>query len=231
MVIADLIDPAEPIDAEHHIVDAADADAVAGFAQGVLGRHGRVDVLYLNVGIHSAASIPDSEPDDFDQVMHVNVKSHYLMARAFLPAMIAQGSGSIVFMSSHGGVAGRPNDPIYNASKHAVTGLMRSIAVAYAHAGIRANAVAPGAVDTPMLRGSLPDADDIDDLMGALTANIPMARIASPEEVASVVVFLASGEASYVTGHVIPVDGGRLAGVMPGNRYRTDHLSAGGGAG
>lgn len=223
VVIADVIEPADT-SIEHHIVDASQPDQVEAFAAQLLSTHGRIDVLYNNVGIHYGVQIPDSDPDEFDRVMRINVKSHYLTSKAFLPAMIDQGSGAIVFMSSHGGIAGRPNDPIYNASKHAVTGLTKSIAVAYAHLGIRANAVAPGAIDTPMLRNSLPNPDAIDDLMGALTANIPAGRIAQPEEVASVVVFLASDEASYVNGHVIPVDGGRTAGVMPGNRYRTDHL-------
>ena len=224
VVIADVIEPAEIVAAEHHIVDAAEEDQVEAFAKQVLATHGRIDVLYNNVGIHYGVQIPESDPEEFDRVMRVNVRSHYLTSRAFLPSMIENESGAIVFMSSHGGLTGRPNDPIYNASKHAVSGLTRSIAVAYAHLGIRANAVAPGAIDTPMLRNSLPDSEKIDDLMGALTASIPLARIAEPEEVASVVVFLASDEASYVTGHIIPVDGGRMAGVMPGNRYRTDHL-------
>lgn len=225
VIVADILEPEQDVGELFHALDASDVDSVDQFARAVLGEYGRIDVLYNNLGIHYSAQIPESDPDEFDRVMRVNVKSHYLAARAFLPAMITQGSGSIVFMSSHGGIAGRPSDPIYNASKHAVTGLMRSIAVAYAHLGIRCNAVAPGAIDTPMLRAALPDRQNVDDVMGALTANIPLARIAQPEEVASVVVFLASEEASYVTGHVIPVDGGRMAGVMPGNRYRTDHLN------
>ncbi len=225
VTIADILEPGEDTGASFHGLDASDVGAVDELADLVLRQHGRIDVLYNNLGIHYSAQIPDSDPEEFDRVMRINVKSHYLTSRAFLPAMIGQESGSMVFMSSHGGIAGRPTDPVYNASKHAVTGLMRSIAVAYAHLGIRANAVAPGAVDTPMLRAALPNSQNVDDLMGALTANIPLARIAQPEEVASVVVFLASEEASYVTGHVIPVDGGRMAGVMPGNRYRTDHLN------
>lgn len=225
VIVGDLLEPAEDIEVEAGIVDASDTGAIERFAAGVFERHSRVDVLFNNVGIHYSAQIPESDPEEFDRVMRINVKSHYLAARAFLPVMIEQRSGSIVFMSSHGGIAGRPNDPIYNASKHAVTGLTRSIAVAYAHLGIRSNAVAPGAIDTPMLRASLPDRDNIEDLMGALTANIPAARIAQPEEVASVVVFLASDDAGYVNGQVIAVDGGRSAGVMPGNRYRSDHLA------
>lgn len=224
VVVGDVIDPVEETDADAHALDATDVDQVASFVDGIIASYGRVDVLFNNVGIHYAASLPDSDPEEFDRVMRVNVRSHYLMCRAVLPQMIEARSGAIVNMSSHGGITGRPGDPIYNASKHAVSGLTRSIAVAYAHLGIRANAVAPGAIDTPMLRGAIPADVSVEDLMPAMTANIPAARIAQPDEVAAVVVFLASEDASYVTGQVIAIDGGRTAGVMPGNRYRTDHL-------
>ena len=226
VVVADLVEPARSIAAAVVLLDATDPAAVQTFTDDVLQDFGRIDILFNNVGIHYPAELSDSDPDEFDRVMRINVKSHYLMCRAVLPAMIETGSGSIINMASHGGIAGRPGDPVYNASKHAVVGLTRSIAVAYAHLGIRANAVAPGAVDTPMLRSSIPQGSDVDDLLPAMTANIPMARIAQPEEIASVVAFLASDDAAYVTGQVLAIDGGRTAGVMPPDRYRTDHLGS-----
>lgn len=225
VVIGDILDPEQETPASSYRLDATDAAQVGDFVDRVLRDHGRIDVLFNNVGIHYPASLPDSDPEEFDRVMRVNVRSHYLLCRAVLPSMIAARSGSIINMSSHGGITGRPGDPIYNASKHAVSGLTRSIAVAYAHLGLRVNGVAPGAIDTPMLRGSIPSDTSVDELMPALTASIPAARIAQPEEVAAVVAFLASDDASYITGQIIAVDGGRTAGVMPASRYAIDHLA------
>jgi NAD(P)-dependent dehydrogenase (short-subunit alcohol dehydrogenase family) len=135
--------------------------------------------------------------------------------------MIERRSGSIITMSSNGGLIGRPGDPIYNASKHALIGLTRSLAVAYAHLGIRVNAVCPGPIDTPMLRGLVPEGE-FERRVPALVASTPAARVGRADEVAQAVVFLGSDESAFITGAAIPVDGGKAAGVMPNDRYRID---------
>ncbi len=204
------------------MLDAADPVAVAAFLDRVLAASGHVDVLVNNAGIHLGRSVIDTTPEDFDRIFNVNVKPAYLACRHLLPGMIARGRGSIINMSSNGGVIGRPGDPIYNASKHAVVGLTKSLAVAYGQQGIRINAICPGAIDTPMLRSTLPADAPFVDMIPQLIANTPMARVARTSEVAAAAVFLASDESPFINGVALPIDGGKSAGVLPNDRYRLD---------
>jgi NAD(P)-dependent dehydrogenase (short-subunit alcohol dehydrogenase family) len=203
-------------------LDASEPAAVAAFLDGVLAQAGHVDVLVNNVGIHLPKSVIDTLPEEFDRIFDVNVKPMYLACRHLLPGMIARGRGSIINMSSNGGVMGRPADPIYNASKHAVVGLTKSLAVAYGHDGIRVNAICPGAIDTPMLRSSIPADAPFAEMIHQFIANTPMARIAHPSEVAAAAVFLASDESPFINGIALPIDGAKSAGVLPSDRYRLD---------
>jgi NAD(P)-dependent dehydrogenase (short-subunit alcohol dehydrogenase family) len=200
-------------------VDASVPEQVSALVNTALDRAGRIDVLFNNVGRVLARSIVDTQPAEFDDIFRVNVKSMYLACRAALPHMIERRSGSIINTSSNGGLIGRPGDPIYNASKHAVIGLTRSLAVAYAHLGIRVNAVCPGPIDTPMLRGLVPEGE-FERHVPTLVASTPAARVGRAEEVARAVVFLASDDSAFITGAAIPIDGGKAAGVMPNDRYR-----------
>jgi NAD(P)-dependent dehydrogenase (short-subunit alcohol dehydrogenase family) len=203
-------------------LDASDPAAVAAFLDGVLAASGYVDVLVNNAGIHLGASVIDTTPEDFDRIFNVNVKPAYLACRHLLPGMLARGRGSIINMSSNGGVMGRPSDPIYNASKHAVVGLTKSLAVAYGQQGIRVNAICPGAIDTPMLRGTIPADAPLAEMTHRFIANTPMARIAKTSEVAAAAVFLASDESPFINGVALPIDGGKSAGVLTADRYRMD---------
>lgn len=200
-------------------VDATVPEQISALVNTALERSGQIDILFNNVGRSLARSIVETQPAEFDDVFRVNVKSVYLACRAVLPHMIERQSGSIVNMSSNGGLIGRPGDPIYNASKHAVVGITRSLAVAYAHLGIRVNAVCPGPIDTPMLRRLVPEGEFRQHLP-FLVASTPAARVGRAEEVAQAVVFLASDESAFITGAAIPVDGGKAAGVMPNDRYQ-----------
>jgi NAD(P)-dependent dehydrogenase (short-subunit alcohol dehydrogenase family) len=200
-------------------IDATVPEDVSRLVTAALERSGRIDILFNNVGRSLARPLVDTHPDEFDDIFRVNVKSVYLACRAVLPHMLQRRSGSIVNMSSNGGLIGRPGDPIYNATKHAVIGITRSLAVAYAHLGIRVNAVCPGPIDTPMLRGFAP-AGEFDQHVPSFVASTPAARVGRAEEVAHAVVFLASDESAFITGAAIPVDGGKAAGVMPNDRYR-----------
>ncbi len=204
------------------IVDASDPGAVTVFLDAVMAHSGHVDILVNNAGIHLPKSVVDTTPEEFDRIFAVNVKPAYLACRYLLPSMLAQGRGSIINTSSNGGVMGRPGDPLYNASKHAVVGLTKSLAVAYAQQGIRVNAVCPGAIDTPMLRASVSGFGTPEEMVRQFVANTPMARVAHASEVAAAVVFLASDESPFINGVALPIDGAKSAGQLTPDRYRTD---------
>jgi len=202
-------------------LDATDPQQVADFVQHAVTAAGRVDICVNNVGIHLPASVVEATPDDFDRIFTVNVKPAYLACHHLLPHMLARGAGSIVNVSSNGGLIGRPADPLYNASKHALIGLTKSLAVAYAQDGIRVNAVCPGSVETRMVRGDLTEAE-YEQRVPQLVSSTPAARVARPSEVAAAVLFLASDESPAVTGAALPVDGAKSAGVLTADRYRFD---------
>lgn len=220
---SDIRDPAEEVEGNNHsAVDATDEGQVGEFVRGVLAEAGRIDVLFNNVGIHLGKPITQTTVAEFDNIFDLNVKAAFLGTRAVLPAMIEQKAGSIITTSSNGGVMGRPGDPVYNATKHALVGLMKSIAVAHAHQGIRANTVNPGAIDTDMLRGTLASPEEFETKQHQLVASTPAARVGEAWEVAKAVVFLASDESRFINGVALPIDGAKAAGAMPGNRYSLD---------
>jgi NAD(P)-dependent dehydrogenase (short-subunit alcohol dehydrogenase family) len=171
---------------------------------------GGLDVLCNVAGI-TGPIVPTGEypPDRWDEVLAVNLTAAFTTIRAALPALIASGSGSIVNMASAQGLVAVPGMSAYAASKGGLIAMTRVIAVEYAPAGVRVNAIAPGIVDTPMTHGF---ADAMPP--GAITqigAQIPLGRLGLPAEIASLVVFLASNESSYLTGAIISVDGGYTA--------------------
>jgi len=125
-------------------------------------------------------------------------------------------------MSSNGGLVGRPGDPLYSSIKHAVMGLTKSLALAYADRKIRVNALCPGAIDNPMIWGGLGPDDDREEHARRVLANSPTPRMAAPEEVARAALFLVSDDSSYVSGVGLAVDGAKAAGVFNADRYRTD---------
>jgi NAD(P)-dependent dehydrogenase (short-subunit alcohol dehydrogenase family) len=187
-------------------VDVTKASEVTALMQAAVDAFGRVDILCQAAGIEGDLG-PTGEcaEDNFDRVMAVNVKGTFLGMRAVLPLFAANGSGAIVNMASMASWIVLPGMPAYCASKGAVLQLTRTAAVEYATAGIRINAICPGAVDTPMLRRTGQAVVD------ASVAATPMGRLARPEEIAALAVFLASDDASYVTGAGLTVDGGYSA--------------------
>jgi NAD(P)-dependent dehydrogenase (short-subunit alcohol dehydrogenase family) len=206
----------------HTIVDATDETQVGEFVLDVLTRAGRIDVLVNNVGIHLGKPLADTTLAEFDNIFALNVRAAFVGTCAVLPHMIERKAGSIITTSSNGGLMGRPGDPVYNATKHALVGMMKSIAVAHAHQGIRANTVNPGAIDTDMLRGTLASPEEFETKHHQLVASTPAARIGEAWEVAKAVVFLASDESRFISGIALPIDGAKAAGAMPGNRYSLD---------
>ncbi|MDA0977756.1 MAG: SDR family oxidoreductase [Proteobacteria bacterium] len=177
-------------------------------------RYGGVDILLANAGIEGdVRSIVDYDEKRFDQVIAVNVKGPFLGLQAAIPAIKKRGGGSIIITSSVAGVGGSPNVAPYVTSKHAVIGMMKSAARECAHMNIRVNTVNPSPVETRMMRsleeGFAPG--DGEAIRQQMRANIPLGRYAEPEDIAKVMLFLASDDSEFVTGSVYMADGGSTA--------------------
>jgi NAD(P)-dependent dehydrogenase (short-subunit alcohol dehydrogenase family) len=185
-------------------VDPATVDSLTSLA---VERFGRIDVLFNNVGIVILKSLAETTPADFDRLMHVNCLSQLLAIQRVVPEMRHTGGGSIINVASVGALVALPNVSAYCASKSAVLGLTRSAAYEFAP-DIRCNAICPGGVDTPMAAEHLESFADKVEASTKLTGRQLLKRYARPSEIADVVVFLASDEASFMTGAVVPVDAG-----------------------
>lgn len=194
--------------------DVTKDDEVQNFVAETVSEFGGVDVLFNNAGIEGTVSQLDSYPEDtFDQVIAVNVKGVWLGMKHVANAFRQRGGGVIINTASIAGLRGTPGLIAYGASKHAVVGMTKTAAVELAPAGIRVNAVCPSPIETRMMRSieSGVSPDDPEALKKSLAKGIPLGRYGEPEEVAALVAFLASDDASYITGGIYPVDGGSQA--------------------
>lgn len=176
-------------------------------------RFGGVDVFHANAAQQVMARAEATSESEWDALERTNLRGVFLGAQAALPALRARGGGSIIFTASVLGLVGDPDLPAYGAMKGGVRSLARSLASAHGPENIRVNTICPGDVDTPMVRHYFEHQDDAEAARRAATDAYPLRRFASPEDVASVAVFLASEDAAYVTGTDILVDGGLLAKV------------------
>jgi len=168
-----------------------------------------LDVLFNCAGYVHNGAILDCTPKDWEFSFNLNVRAMYITIKCALPKMLAKGGGSIINMASvAGSIKGLPNRFAYGASKAAVIGLTKSVAADFVAKGIRCNAVAPGTVDTPSLEDRIGAFADPVEARKAFIARQPMGRLAKPEEIAPIVVFLASDESAFATGNVYCVDGG-----------------------
>ncbi|HRO13872.1 MAG TPA: glucose 1-dehydrogenase, partial [Paracoccus sp. (in: a-proteobacteria)] len=191
-----------------HHADVADADSVAQMADAALAAWGRVDILVNNAGVtHLPAALEDIPDADFDRVFDVNCRSVYLTARALVPSMKAAGAGSIVNVASTAGLSPRPRLSWYNASKGWMITATRAMAVELAPAGVRVNALCPVAGETPLLSSFM--GEDTPEMRAKFLSTIPLGRFSTPEDLGNAACFLASDEASMITGAVLTVDGGR----------------------
>ncbi len=187
------------------VLDVTDEAAIAKAAQ----EAGEIDVLFNCAGVVHHGSILQATPKDWDQAFAVNVRSMFLVSRAFIPAMLKKGRGSIINMASvASSIRGLPNRCVYGASKAAVIGLTKSIAADYVGQGIRCNAICPGTVDTPSLQGRINAQPDPVQARKDFVARQPMGRLGTVDDITGLLVFLASDESLFATGNAYSIDGG-----------------------
>jgi NAD(P)-dependent dehydrogenase (short-subunit alcohol dehydrogenase family) len=195
------------------VCDVGDMDQIKAMIDAIGAEHGVLHVLFNHAGIPGASGL-DVEQDDWTRTVDVNQRSAFYATTYALPLLrAAEGKGSIIFTSSVSGVVGSPFSPLYSMTKGGIVLFMKSLAVKLGPEGIRSNAILPAMIETPMLSQFFgrENGADIEDLKNAYKSNVPMGRVARPEEIASAAAFLASDDASWVTGVALPVDGGFLA--------------------
>jgi NAD(P)-dependent dehydrogenase (short-subunit alcohol dehydrogenase family) len=191
------------------VVDVTDGPAVDALVEQVLAEHGRLDLAANVAGTSGTyAAVAETADDDWHRTIRINLDGVFWCLRAELRAMLAGGGGSIVNVASGAGLMGVPGMAAYSASKHAVIGLTRSAAMEVARDGIRVNAVCPGSVRTPMLRGFVGGDEELLEKMGRRS---PMGRLGEPDEIAEAIVWLLSDAARFVTGDTLRPDGGVAA--------------------
>jgi 3-oxoacyl-[acyl-carrier protein] reductase len=180
-----------------------------------LSRFGRIDILVNDAGILRVTPLIDTTANEWDKVMAVNARGAFLCSKHVARHMVAQNRGKIVNISSNAGKAAFPNEPSYIASKHAIIGLTKSMALDLAPFRINVNAICPGEVDTGMYRAYIRREAQLtkrtdEEVLGEAIHSIPLGRLAEPKEIANIAVFLCSDDADYVTGQAINVDGGSV---------------------
>jgi len=191
--------------------DVTSAADVSRVIEQIESKYDRIDVLFNNAGIELSRPLHQTSEQEWDRVLAVNLKGMFLLAKAVLPIMMGQKSGAIVNTSSISGMLGWPAYAAYSTSKGGVIQLTRQMAVDYAAYNIRVNCICPGTTLTPLIERLFELEEDPETAKQVIAARHPLGRFAQPEEIAQAVLFLASEEASFITGAVLPVDGGYTA--------------------
>jgi NAD(P)-dependent dehydrogenase (short-subunit alcohol dehydrogenase family) len=193
------------------VADVTSSEQVNATVQGAVAAFGRLDILHNNVGLNSHGGPVEMDESVWDRIIATNMKSLFLACKAAIPAMIGNGGGSIINVSSLAGVTwiGRPSIA-YGTSKAAVNHFTRSIAAQYGPEKIRCNTILPGTIDTPRASSQLHKVwkGDVEEMRRQRSKAVPLRRLGTPWDVANAAVFLASDESSYVSGSIIAVDGG-----------------------
>ena len=193
------------------VVGDVSQDAEArGMIDTAVERYGRLDVLVANAGVIPLGAITESTAEDWDYVMSIDGRGMFLSCKYAIEAMLKTGGGAIVCLSSISGMAGQARQATYGPAKFATSGLTKHLAVEWADKGIRVNAVAPGTIRTEAVR-RLPEQPGGAEYIEEIQRHHPMGRLGEPEEVAKAIAFLASDDASFITGAILAVDGGYLA--------------------
>lgn len=205
VVMTDMVQPdALPQNVEFRLLDVTDVGAVRALADDVATRHGRLDIWVNNAGMLKRQDSLELELDDWLKTLAVNLQGTFFGAQAAARQMATRGGGSIVNLTSYAGIKARPNCADYASAKAGVAHLTQCLALEWGHLGVRVNAIAPGFIETPMSSWMHGDPATYQ----AYLAKIPAGRLGQPEEIAKTVVYLSSDLASYVTGHIVAVDGG-----------------------
>lgn len=194
--------------AESLQADVSDSAAVRGMVDACLRRFGQIDVLCNNAGVGSTETVVDTSEERWELVFAVNARGTFLGCKYVIPHMIESGGGSIINTASVAGMVGLKNRAAYCASKGAVISLTRAVAVDHVGQNIRCNCICPGTVDSPWVQRLLDGAPDPETERRQLTARQPMGRLGTPEEIAKAALYLASDDASFITGSALVIDGG-----------------------
>lgn len=194
-------------------VDLGNAGQVEAVCKQILDDHGAPDVLFNNAGIgysqtarYPMVSIFETTLEAWNDILRINLTGAFLMTKYLGAAMVAAGRGSVIFNASIAGIVGQKNIDAYTASKGALVSLTRALAASMGESNVRVNAIAPGAIDTPMLRPALANTGTVERLEAT-----PLGRIGTPQDIAGLALFLASDHSAFVTGQIIACDGGRSA--------------------
>ncbi len=202
------VDLAAQLGGQGYELDVTDLDRTLAVVEAV----GDVHVLVSAAGVDVCDTVPNTSPDEWRTILDVDLTGVYNSCRAVLPRFVAQGGGAIVTISSAIGTVGERNRSAYCAAKAGVENLTRAMALDHGPAGVRANCVAPGLIDTPLIRnGKVSGADDPGAMQAMVDRHHALGRIGQPAEVASAIAFLASDDASFITGAILPVDAGWTA--------------------
>lgn len=188
-----------------NVAEKADCEKAA---QIVLEKHGQLDILVNNAGIGHVGTILETSEEDLERLYAVNVRGMFSLTKAFLPSMIARKYGVIINTSSIGGVVAVKDRLAYCTTKFAVVGLTKCLALDHALQGIRANAICPGRVETPFVKARIAEYADPQKAYAEMAATQALGRMATPDEIAAAVLYLASDEAAFVTGTALLIDGG-----------------------
>ena len=189
-------------------VDVTDRQAVQAVADQVLQLFGHVDVLVNNAGWDKASAFVDSDPDDWDRAIAVNLYGVLHTCKAVLPIMAAQGSGAVVNLGSDAGRVGSSLEAVYSGAKGGIIAFTKTLAREVAAKGVTANTVCPGPTDTPALRSFAAGSGDAEKVIAGMARAIPMKRLGTPEDIGPAVAFLASNGAGLITGQTLSVSGG-----------------------
>lgn len=192
-------------------VDVSQAAEVENMVRVAVDRFGGLDVLFNNAGLTIPAMVTETSEEVWDKSIDVNLKGVMLGCKYAIPEMLKRGGGAIINTASMLGLVASPRQAPYSAAKGGVVLLTKQVAIDYAHANIRVNCICPSEVNTPMHRKFIEETPDPEATRRRLLERIPLNRVAEPEELASVALFLASADSSYITGVALPVDGGLTA--------------------